>query len=177
MAEIMSEIKLKAIGKGCRIYKSVGIVYPHNVSLGDNVHIMPGCVIHGAGGVTIGDNTHLAHKVVIYSYSHNYEGTALPYDHTAIEKPVIIGRNCWLGFGVKVIPGVTIGEGAIIQMGTIVTQDVPPLAIVGMQREHVIKYRDKEHYERLDKARAYGGADGVQISGIIHTPGITHEEA
>jgi maltose O-acetyltransferase len=159
----MERIRLKAIGIGCRICQGVSILDAHNLVLGDNVHIMPGCFINArGGGVTIGDNTHLARNVTIYSYSHNYAGTALPYDDTGIDKPVNIGRNCWLGMNVNVIPGVTIGEGAIIQMGTTVTKDVPPLAIVGMQREHIIKYRDREHYEKLDKENAYGGMDGVR---------------
>lgn len=165
----MAEIRLKSFGSGCRICQGVTILFGENLALGDNVHIMPGCFINArGGGVTIGDNTHLARNVTIYSYSHNYRGTALPYDETGIDKPVSIGRNCWLGMNVNVIPGVTIGEGAIIQIGTTVTHDVPSLAIVGMQPEHIIKRRDREHYERLDKAGAYGGMDGRRIPGIIH---------
>jgi len=156
------QIRFKSAGKGCRIYTDQ-LPYSENIVLGDNVHIMSGCFLNGRGGITIGSNTHLARNVTIYSYSHNYMGEALPYDDTAIEKPVVIERNCWLGMNVNVIPGVTIGEGAIIQIGTTVTQDVPPLAIVGMQRQHIIKRRDKEHYDRLVKEGAYGGANGIKI--------------
>jgi acetyltransferase-like isoleucine patch superfamily enzyme len=125
---------------------------------------MPGCFLNArGGGITIGDNTHLARDVVIYSYSHNHRGEALPYDDTAIDGAVHIGQNCWLGMGVKVKPGVTIGEGVIIQLGTIVTEDVPPLALYGMQRGHVFGMRDKEHYNRLVKEGAFGGANGVKI--------------
>ena len=163
----MGELVLKAVGKGCMIYQGVSISYPQNIVLGDNVHIMPGCVLNGRGGIVIGENTHIAWDTIIYSYSHNYMGEALPYDDTAIKKKVTIGRNVWIGRRVEILPGVTIGEGAIIQMGTTVVKDVEPLTIVGVQPQHVIKVRDKEHYERLDKAGFYGGANGVRIPGIV----------
>lgn len=164
----MGELVLKSLGVGCRIYQGVSIAYPQNIVLGDNVHIMPGCVLNGrGGGITIGDNTHIAWDTIIYSYSHNYFGTALPYDDTAIEGPVVIGRNVWIGRRVEIIPGVTIGEGAIIQMGTTVVKDVPELAIVGVVPQHIIKMRDREHYEELDSQGFYGGANGVRIPGIV----------
>jgi len=161
----MHSIRIKKAGSGCRIDSSATILYGENLELGDNVHINSGCWLNCRGGIVIGDNTHLAHRVTIYSYSHNYEGIALPYDDTAIEKPVTIGKNVWLGMNVNVIPGITIGEGAIIQLGTTVVQDVSALAIVGPQPAHVIKYRDREHYERLDREGAFGGVNGVPILG------------
>ncbi len=163
----MGEAVLKSIGAGCRIYQGVAMSYPQNIVLGDNVHIMPGCVLNGRGGITIGDNTHIAWDTIIYSYSHNYEGTALPYDDTAIEGPVVIGRNVWICRRVEIRPGITIGEGAVVQMGSTVVTDVPALAVVGPVPLHIIKYRDEERYERLDSQGFYGGANGVKIPGIV----------
>ena len=154
---------IKSIGEGCNIPLGSEFFFLENLVLGNNVHIMPGCFINARGGITIGDNAHLARRVTIYSYSHNYEGVALPYDDTAIEKPVTIGRNCWLGMNVNVIPGVTIGEGAIIQLGATVVEDVPALAIYGVSRGNVIKYRNEKDYRRLDEAGAFGGVNGVPI--------------
>ncbi len=159
----MPELRLKSVGEGCKIYGGSEFYYSENLALGKNVHIMPGCFLNARGGITIGDNTHLARRVTIYSYSHNYNGVALPYDDTAIEKPVAIGRNCWIGMNVNIIPGITIGEGAIIQLGATVAEDVPALAIYGASRGHVIKYRDEKHYRRLDQEGAFGGVNGVPI--------------
>ena len=63
---------------------------------------------------------------------HNYDhGEAIPYDHTTIVKDIVIEDNVWLGTRVLILGGVTIGEGAIIQAGSVVTKDVPKYAIAG----------------------------------------------
>ena len=61
----------------------------------------------------------------------------------------MIGDCVWFGNKVTVLGGVTIGEGAIIAAGAVVTKDVPPLAIVGGNPAKVIKYRNADHYFKL----------------------------
>lgn len=63
---------------------------------------------------------------------------------------------------VKIVPGVEIGEGAVIGMGTVVVKNVPPLAVVGSEMK-IIKYRNKEHYFRLKKEKKFGGKAGLPI--------------
>jgi len=154
---------LKSCGQGCYFHGSITVLYSERLSIGNNVHINDGAFINATGGVTIGDNTHISRNLTLYSYSHNYGGKALPYDNTTIEKPVVIGKNVWIGMGANIIPGVTIGDGAIIGLGTVVTRDIPPLAIVGNQPPRIIKYRDEAHYEALEESGAYGGINGVPI--------------
>ena len=55
--------------------------------------------------------------------------------------PVIIGNDCWIGYGANLIAGVTIGNGAIVLAGAIVTKDVQPYAIVAGIPAKIIKYR------------------------------------
>ena len=62
---------------------------------------------------------------------------------------MVIGENCWIATHVIFVRGVTVGEGAIIGMGAVVTKDVPPLAVVAGNPARIIKYRDREVYERL----------------------------
>ena len=157
---------LKACGKGCYFHGAIRITSPHKLEIGDNVHISPGAHIDARGGVFIGNNVHIGGNLTIYSYSHNYEGDALPYDDTWIVKPVLIENNAWIGMNVSIIPGVIIGEGAVIGLGTVVSMDIPPLAIVGNQKPRIIKYRDKAHYDSLVKKRAYGGRGGKPLKGI-----------
>ena len=64
-------------------------------------------------------------------------------------KPVNIGNNVWIGSRVTIIPGVSIGEGAVIGAGAVVAHDIPPLAVVGGNPAKVIKYRNREVYEKL----------------------------
>ncbi|MCQ2964441.1 MAG: acyltransferase, partial [archaeon] len=72
-------------------------------------------------------------------------------DKTVISKEVVIEDNVWLGNRVIVLPGVTIGEGAIIQAGSVVVSDIPKCAIAGGHPAKVFKYRDIGHYEKLKK--------------------------
>ena len=119
-----------------------------NVILGCNPNFS-GMEIAGRGTVVFGDNFHSGKGCMIINQNHNYEGDAIPYDETLIIKDVIIGDNVWLGNRVIILGGVTIGEGAIIQAGAVVVNDIPPYAIAGGNPAKVFKYRDKEHYETL----------------------------
>src|SRR3546814_7702829 len=105
--------------------------------------------ISGAGSVTIGDNFHAGAECVVIAEIHNYEGEALPYDSIRIPKDVHIGNNVWLGMRVIVVGGVTIGDGAIIQAGSVVVRSIPPLAIAGGHPATVFGARDHARYERL----------------------------
>ena len=88
---------------------------------------------------------------MIITQNHNYEGDAIPYDHTFVYKTVIIDDCVWFGNRVTITGNVHIGEGAIIAAGSVVTKDVPPLAIVGGNPAKVLKYRDSVHYYELKK--------------------------
>lgn len=109
-----------------------------------------GLTIKGGGRVEIGDNFHSGEDCLIITQNHNYDsGDALPYDNTFIYKDVKIEDNVWFGDRVIVLGGCTIGEGAILQAGCLVTKDVPPLSIVGGIPAKVFKMRDQEHYNKL----------------------------
>lgn len=125
-----------------------------DVSLGNNVNFN-GIHILGTGTVTIGNNFHSGVECMIITQNHNYEGEALPYDHTYIKKTINIEDNVWLGNRVLIIGNVTIGEGAIVAAGAVVCKDVPPCAIIGGNPAKVIKYRDQEHYESLKLAKKF----------------------
>lgn len=127
-------------------------VFTGNIYLGNNCNFN-GIKILGGGSVTIGDNFHSGIECMIVTQNHNYDvGEAIPYDDTYIVKHIVIGDNVWLGNRVSIVGNVTIGEGAIIALGTVVTKDIPPLAIAGGNPVQIIKYRDKDHYYRLKKA-------------------------
>lgn len=123
-----------------------------NTSLGNNVHFN-GMHITGNGKVMIGDNFHSGEECYMITEFHNYDhGLALPYDDTSIVKDIVIEDNVWIGTRVMILGGVTIGEGAVIQAGSVVTKDIPKLAIAGGHPAVPFKYRDREHYETLKLA-------------------------
>lgn len=116
--------------------------------LGANVNFN-GMSITGNGQVFIGDNFHSGHECLMITQMHNYEGEKIPYDSTYIYKDIIIENNVWLGSRVIILGGVTIGEGAIIQAGSVVVSNIPKYAIAGGHPAKVFSNRDKEHYEKL----------------------------
>ena len=112
-------------------------------------HLKSNTYIECMGGVRIGKYFHTGRDLTILSSNHDYESTKIPYDNTYITKPVIVMDFVWFGIGVKILPGVTVGEGAIVAMGSVVTNDVPPYAVVGGNPARIIKYRDIEKFNDL----------------------------
>lgn len=129
-AAIFAELnRTVVIGDRCAIAADVFLHGP--VVLGAGVSINHRTSIDGgARGVVIGDGTRIAHNVTIYAFNH---GIAL--DRPVAEQPVTsrgirIGRDVWIGANVGITDGVTIGDHAVIGMGSVVTRDVPPYAIM-----------------------------------------------
>ena len=128
--------------------------FTKNVTIGNNCHFN-GCRISGKGRVTIGNNFHSGRDIVIITSNHNYEGTLLPYDKTSIVKNVAIGNEVWLGDNVVILPGVTIGDGCIVQAGSVVVKDLDSLGIYGGAPTQLIKSRNLDHFKRLKSNEAY----------------------
>jgi acetyltransferase-like isoleucine patch superfamily enzyme len=115
-------------GRGCGILMNCEFRYPGNIRLGDHCVINRGVLLDGRGGaLTIGDNVDIAQEAVIWTLGHD------PHDDFHRDKPgpVTIGDYAWIGHRAIVMPGVTIGRGAVVAAGAVVTRDVPPMAIVG----------------------------------------------
>lgn len=88
--------------------------------------------------------------------SHDYDnGDAIPYGSTYVAKHVTIGDFVWFGSDVIISGNVNIGEGAIIAIGSVVVKDVPPYAIVGGNPAKIIKYRDKDHFDKLKEEKKF----------------------
>lgn len=81
-------------------------------------------------GLTIGDNVVLSSNVSIFTLQHNYRSPAFSCDFSGRKLSVEIGERAWLGSGVTVLPGVSIGKGAVCCAGCVVTKDVEPYAVV-----------------------------------------------
>ena len=121
-----------AVGEGSYIYRRASIYQPARVRLGRNVVINDFVHVWGGGGVEIGDDSLIAAHCVITSQTHEIDALArgLLWRETNANAPVRIGRNVWLGSGAIVLPGVTIGDDAVVAAGAVVTSDVPAGALV-----------------------------------------------
>lgn len=121
-----------------------------NVYLGNYVNFNDNVFINGIGEVHIGSYFHCGVNLTIITTNHNYENaSAIPYDKVKINKKVVIEDFVWCGNDVTIIPGVTIGEGAIIAAGSVVVKDIPKYAIVGGNPAKIIKYRNIESFQKL----------------------------
>lgn len=107
-----------------------------NINVGKNVFINSGCRFQDQGGITIGDGVLIGHNVVLATLNHDIDPNKRSTMHPA---PITIGKNVWIGSNATIVPGVEIGDGAIIAAGAVVTQNVLPNVIVGGVPAKVLK--------------------------------------
>ena len=104
------------------------------VHIGKNVMIMPDCLMMSRGSITIEDGAMIAANVQLISNNHDlYERQIL------LCKPVRICKNAWVGAGATILPGVTVGENAVVAAAAVVTKDVPANTIVAGNPAKIIK--------------------------------------
>ena len=149
-----SKVKIKVGTYEEPLYVNAPSTATKKTFLGKNVNFN-GMEIGGCGTVKIGNNFHSGKECSIITQNHNYEGEEIPYDATFICKDVCIEDNVWIGNRVIILGGVTIGEGAIIQAGSVVVNSIPKYAIVGGAPAIVFSQRDINHYKLLKKQKRF----------------------
>ncbi len=107
-----------------------------NITIGRYVFINSGCRFQDQGGITIGDGSLIGHNAVLATLNH---GLAPEERHDLFPAPIHIGKNVWLGANVTVLPGVTIGDNAVIAAGAVVTKDVPENTVAAGVPARVIR--------------------------------------
>ncbi len=119
---------------GSRIDPSTVVFAPFHtnfgrfIRLGKNVFINHACSFLDMGGITIEDDVLIGPKVNLITENHPLD----PGDRRAlIAKPIVIRRKAWIGAAATILPGVTIGENAVVAAGAVVTADVPANTVVG----------------------------------------------
>jgi len=110
--------------------------FGRNITVGENVFFNTGCTFQDCGGITIGDDTQIGQNVVLCTLNH---GIAPDKRQTVYPSPIVIGKNVWIGANVTVLPGVTVGDNAIIAAGAVVTKDVPAQTVVAGVPARLIK--------------------------------------
>ncbi len=124
------------------IMKDCTIAAPHRISFGKNVFINQECLLDPHGGIYIGSNVIIGHRTQIYTINHKFKQKNVPIRYQGSEtKPVIIEDDVWIAAGCIILPSVTIGTGAIIAAGSVVTKDVQAYSIVGGNPAKLIRMR------------------------------------
>ena len=132
--EIFSKIIGKPVDKSFRLFPPFYTNCGKNTTVGKGVFINTGCHFQDQGGITLGDPEKRS---------------------TTYPAPIVTGKNVWIGSSVTVVPGVHIGDGAIIGAGSVVTKDIPPYTIAAGVPARVIRKIDPktDHYPSTYKNR------------------------
>ena len=130
------------IGKRVVFYPGIWVFTGRCLTLGDDVDLAKGVLLTTDGGVKIGDRTLVGYGTSILSSNH-----VIPDNHGSIfysghsKAPVNIGSDVWIGANCTILPGVSIGDGAVVAAGSVVTKDVRPYEVVGGVPAKVIRER------------------------------------
>ncbi len=111
-----------------------------NLKIGNNVIVGPGNVFLIRGGLIVGNNVNLSGFSFYISQGHDVND---PFGHTKLS-PIIINDNAWVATNSTIMPGVTIGEGAVVAAGSVVTKSVLPYSVVAGNPAREIKIRSKD---------------------------------
>lgn len=137
----INELFNNSIDETTMINPPIFVNLANNVKIGKNVVLMNGFQCMSAGGLTIDDDVKISLNCTIATNNHDF------YDRPVITcMPVHIKRNVWIGVNVTILPGVTIGENAIIGAGSVVTKDVPDNAVAVGVPAKIVKYLDSEKF-------------------------------
>ena len=122
---------------GLGIFTPVQIDFPRQIRFGTHVFINHSFTAMSIGGITLEDNVQIGPHVTIVTDNHDFENR-----YILKCKSVCIEKNAWIGANVTILPGVTVGENAVIAAGAVVTKDVPANSIVGGNPGKVIRMLD-----------------------------------
>lgn len=125
-----------------RIPWSVQLWSPnHDIKLGNRVQFGPFCDVQC--DLEVGDSVLFAPRVAIigrHDHSIDLPGILI-WDSPRGRGKVVIGSDCWIGYGSVILSGLSIGDGAVVAAGSIVTHDVPPYAVVAGNPAKVLRFR------------------------------------
>ncbi len=151
---LKEEILGKVGGGYFNIEKPFRCDYGYNIEIGDNFFANFNFVVLDVGKVRIGNNVQIAPNVGLYTAGHplHPDSRNSGYEYGI---DITIGDNVWIGGSVCVMPGVTIGNNAVIGAGSVVTKDIPDNAIAVGNPARVLRYITEEDREYYFKDRKF----------------------
>ena len=144
LREIMGRLIGKQVDRSFRMFPPFYTDFGKNITIGKDVFINSGCHFQDQGGIEIGDGALIGHNVVLATINHDLNPKENRKNHYAAIK---IGAHVWIGSNATILPGVTIGDYAVVAAGAVVTRDVPAMTVVGGVPARVLKTIQEERYE------------------------------
>ena len=136
IVELFSKLTGTQVDKSFRCFPPFYTDCGKHIKIGKNVFINACCRFQDQGGIEIGDGSLIGHNTTIATLNHDFNPDKRANLHPI---PVKIGKNVWIGSDSTILPGVEIGDGAIIGAGSIVTKNVPANSIAVGSPARVIK--------------------------------------
>ena len=124
---LLSQLTGTPIDDSVTLFPPFHTDFGRNTRIGRNVFINMGCKFQDQGGITIADGALIGHNVVIASLNHPLDPA---HRADVVPAPVVIGTGAWIGSNATILPGVTVGDGAVVAAASVVTKDVAPGALV-----------------------------------------------
>ena len=120
-------------GENVRIHPQASLRCGQNISLGNNSHINQYCCVWASPNakIALGDNLLMGPGVKMFSSNHGTAPDKVINQQEWIERDIVVGNDVWIGANASIVPGVRVGDGAIVAAGAVVTKDVAPYSIVG----------------------------------------------
>ena len=142
---------LKHCGERVHFYLPFHICFPGSLEIGDDSTI--GTYVHMwyLGGISIGQRVMIGSHTAITSLTHDYTQADMRFA-PVVRKSVVIEDDVWIGTHSIILPGVTIGKGAVIGANSVVTKDVEPYSIVYGSPARVSKYRERAEIETIKES-------------------------
>lgn len=135
-------LKLCGAKVGKRVVVDMGCYFlsPEKLDIGNKTHINRRCFIDARGGLIVKDNVSISHNVTLCSAGHDCQSSDFKY----IAAPIVIEDHVWIGINATILKGVTIGRGAVIAAGSVVTKDCESLGIYAGVPAKKVGERNKE---------------------------------
>lgn len=141
----LARVRFADVRRACFML-GVEVSHPWRLTVGRGVIVGPQVLLDARGGITLGDNVNISSYTKIQTAKHEVQDPLFP----ASFAPVVIEDRVWIGLGAIVLGGVTIGEGAVVAAGSVVTKDVAPFTIVAGVPAAPIASRTRDLRYELD---------------------------
>lgn len=140
------------IGKHSSIHRCCRVYHPRKIVIGSHSVINYGVLLDGRRGLHIGDNASISEGTIILTLGHEIDDPGFALKGA----PVVVEGRVFIGAYARILPGVTVGEGAVVGVGSVVTRDVAPYTVVAGVPARYVRDRDRDLRYHLAHRKRFG---------------------